>query len=95
MFSQIIIISLSEGEQKKRNSMNFYHCCVQGPVWGLVPAVFSASTCAGFGHVKIGPAHAESSAGELEHLDLLAPAGPAVCYFPDVTSRQRAMYQIK
>jgi len=50
---------------------------------GLVPAIFSASTRPGFGHVKIGPAHAESSAGELEHLDLLAPAVPVACYFPD------------
>ena len=49
----------------------------------LVPVIFYASTRAGFGHVKIGPADAKLCAGELEHLDLLAPAGPAACYFPD------------
>ena len=65
-----------------RNSyINFYQCCVLGPVWGTGTSNFlHQHTC----WIRACQHRSSWCAGELERLDLLAPATPATCYFPDV-----------
>ena len=61
--------------------MNLYQGCVLGLVRTTGTSDFlSQHTC----WIQACRGRSSSCAGELEQLDLLAPATPATCYFPDV-----------
>jgi len=66
--------------KRKEIFANLYQCCILGPVQGTGTSNFLCQhTC----WIRACRHRSSWCAGELEQLDLLAPATPAACYFPD------------
>ena len=76
-----------ENERKERGRNNSDQGCVLGLVRAILGLVRATGTsdflCQHTCWIRACQGRSSSCAGELERLDLLAPASPATCYFAD------------
>ena len=83
-----------ENERKEKDHNNWYQGCVLGLVRAILGLVRATGTsdflCQHMRWIQACRDRSSSCAGELERLDLLAPASPATCYFPDANRVHRA-----
>ena len=82
---------MCENEQKEKDYNNWYQGYVLGPVRATGTSDF---LCQHMRWIRACRGRSSSCAGELERLDLLAPATPATCYFPDAETNPNQTHQM-